>query len=337
VPFDIQERAPMRTGRSRWDVNIGPIGWSPCGRYLAYGFNRSNEFCIGDLDDDSFRHRIDKGQGSTSGLTWSPDGKTIAVADSIQEQALRLLDVQSGACRYFGIPNPQECASWSPTDPDLIAVAYHSKPGTIMSMAGNGVPWFGASTWESSRPKDFPWSVEWPKYGGKYPESCSLVWSTDGRHVASGSRRNGAAVLDVSNGKQVILSSYPSEAGEYVAWIKFHDRNCLVTASHRIKIWDVDNQELIEEMIYSGDTTFTSIAASSDGRFCAYRDKNRISFLDATSWNCQLEIRSNRPNRKGGVIAFNPVKPLIATPGNDDHSIDVWRYNAEVLTYRSPF
>lgn len=106
------------------DVRIGPrytgpLAWSPDGRYVAL-FSNPLTLTIARADGRGSRILSGVGNGVYSAAGWSPDGRELALVDN---GALRVLDVASGALRTLPRASAAVGVAWSPDGARLATLA----------------------------------------------------------------------------------------------------------------------------------------------------------------------------------------------------------------------
>ena len=136
-----------------------------------------------------------KNTGPTSGMALSPDGKTILLGG---EKGPELWSVESSRLllRFPEQPQPVETVAFSP---DGKTIAFESQEGNGRDPFAPGI----INIWDVATGKELRRMV------GHQSRVSSLVFSADGKLLASGSWDKTVKLWDVSSGQQI--RNFPAE------------------------------------------------------------------------------------------------------------------------------
>jgi WD40 repeat protein len=170
---------PVYANRDDWRVTI-----SPDGRLLAFQHGQS----IGFWDVAGRREtgpRITVPGRFISAVAFSPDGRTVAVADD--DRAVRLFDVASR--RRTGAPLP---AATDGADPDDLAFSPDGR--TLATTAGNGT----VRLWDVARHRPIGAALT-----GHTDTVLAITFSPDGTTLATGSADDTLRLWDLRTHRQI--------------------------------------------------------------------------------------------------------------------------------------
>jgi hypothetical protein len=193
-PRQVADRSSVVVDRVVWT-------WAPAGTELAYADRNSSQGELFVFDpSDGARRSLGRVGGRITALSWSPDGKRIAVAAS---GALYLVDPRSSEwsriATYQGVSEAMWSAGWP-------AGIEWSPDGTKFALVTHLIGW---TTWnvqvldaDGTRLFDLP-----VPGGGSFGEDPEVAWSPDGTRIAytvyyrqhPGPRRFGGQVWTVGS------------------------------------------------------------------------------------------------------------------------------------------
>lgn len=237
--------------------------FSPCGGYLAVGFQNSNFLRIYKKNGTSFEQVTDPATmptGSTSGVAFSPSGEYLATAHSNSPYLtyyLRSGDTFTKSADPVSLPgsNAFDC-SWSPNSEFLSIMTISSPYVHIYQRTTTGIV-------KLSNPASLPPSV-----------GRASAWSSDGRFLA------------VTHQASPYITIYERTAG--TTFTKLSDPVSLPTGDGEAVCWSPDNRFLVVGhnsspfiTIYErSGTTFTKLSDPSSiptsvARGCAFSPSGR--------------------------------------------------------------
>ena len=162
-------------------VQIMP-SWSLDGKFIAYSSDKEGPFAIWvrEMESEFDRKLLETGN-SISGMSWSPDGQTIAYTESFGPRGgqLNLVDVKSGQTTALGsrLGSSIGLPTWSPngkiialTALDPYSSLYREGVNRVLLFLGDG---------KLQRPQK---ATEHWSFGGRGNDGP--VWSPDGKYMA---------------------------------------------------------------------------------------------------------------------------------------------------------
>ena len=285
------------------DVDINDVGFSPDGSVLVTtgddGLVRMWDPATGEL-----RAEFQGALGPVWGVAFSPDGTRVA-SSWVGEDRIRVLDVSTGEAileveavtRPLGDP-----ASFSP-DGDQLAITNRSEVEVLEVATGEVVLRFQPNT----------------------EEAVAVAWSPDGQWIASSSLGVETRVTDAETGLDHI--SMPREAGEVFALEWSRETGQLATGARdgTVRVWEVDDGEVVEQVAVSSPEGVGGIAFSPDGTRILSGD---VTVTDAEVWDIGLAGGvewANVPTSTGGLAkaAFTPDGDRVVVSGHDAEAV-VW-------------
>ena len=222
-----------------WDVTTGEclktcggnslirsVAWGPDHKQVALG-SLFGEVQIYDVGTRERLQKLKKNNSEVESVEWSPDGKQIATGS--EDTKVRIWDVATGKCLQ---QTHGRIASWSP-DGKHLALQCDSVV-KLMTLNGEKITVRTLGSHSSVR----------------FISIYSIVWSPDGKQIATGSYDKTAKIWDVATGDclQTIKHNNPVHS---IAWSP--DGNLVVTASSEcaknegdVKIWTKDESAIDE-------------------------------------------------------------------------------------------
>jgi WD40 repeat protein len=162
----------------------------------------------------------------------------------------------------------------------------------------------------------------------------AVTITADSRYIISGGARASIKVWDIRDGRE--LGSLEGHSGWVMALVMHPDGRTLASSSDdcTIRIWDIESGETTH--ILSGHTAaINCIDFSSDGRFLASKSMDDTVRLWRTDTWESIAVLDEPVSRGRGYypngLAFHPSQPMLATLGERDSHIRVWRLDKSVL------
>lgn len=279
-------------------------------------------------------------------LAWSPDNRTLATPSN--DQTIRLWDMTAKA-EPIVISGPTEritSAAWSP-DGSMLAAG-----------SGDSKVWLWHLLTGQSR-----------SYRAHTRTVFSVAWSLDGKLLASGSGDTSIAICHAASQRLITLLRGHSGAVHCVAWSPNGKDLASCSEDQTVRIWDVTTGRVkrileghtapVYDLAWSPDGSIlasasqdltirlwgrmvgvleghtgivNSLSFSFDGKFLASKSMDGSVRL----WRCDrwetVEILEEpaSPYWTAG-LAFHPNRPVLATLGDTDTAVRVWRFHSEVL------
>jgi serine/threonine-protein kinase len=245
---------------------------------------------------------VQPGQRLESNLvTFSPDGKFVAVIDKPQNLSITNLTTFSEAGRIT-----------LQTNENITAVAFHPSLNILVTAVDDGSLRF----WNITAKQNM--LTFNPLIKLALPDSellSALLYTPDGKFLISGSNDGRLGVWEADSGKQ-IASSNPHERG--ITRLKFMpESKQVVTASNdnTVAISTLDGLKL-DKSIGAASLPARTMALSPDGRQVAYTQNRKIVLFDLAKGTIryQLEGHKNTPYN----LAFSlDGKRLVSTSYNE--------------------
>lgn len=244
-PRTLVQRPPAVNGVVSWSIEtrrhrgtIATSALSPDGKHVATG-GMDGIIRVWDAESGDFQRAL-VGHGSyVYGLSWSPDGKTLASAGSFDGTA-KLWDAATGMTlrTLRGHKSYTTHVAWS-------------RDGKSLLVAG-GVSGF-MTLWDVAKAEQ----VKTAETGNPI---TGLVWGPGDRRIAVSGIMTGVQIWDSRDGKPVQVLAVPGQTASSVAWSP--DGKTLVGgAAAKTIVWDVDSGKQQHEL----DTPGTAVAFNPEG------------------------------------------------------------------------
>jgi small GTP-binding protein len=257
------------------------------------------------------------GSGGVHALSWSPDGRTLALA--LNDGAIVLQDADSGERlrnleRYSGGYVP--CLSWSP---DGSTLASGSNEGTIC-------------LWNTA---DGKLRQRLESHGGHV---IDVAWSPDGALLAWGEFGGNLCVWDAMSGQ--LAWKQQSPAASNFAFTPDGLTLVFGTVDNRIVLSEAATGRPIK--IMEGHTHIVAgVDISSDGRWIASKSVDGTVRVWNTATGSPVAVL-NEPATKArgggfvvlGALQFHPIQPILATLGEDNTAIRIWSLRYDRFSIR---
>lgn len=284
------------------------VAWSPDGRLLAASSD-DNSIRIWDAGAGVLCKTLQGHYGSVYGVAWSPDGRLLASGSS--DDTIRIWELASGTLRrtLHGHSAPVLSVAWS-LDGRILASG--SDDGTVR--------FWGTETGAIHR-----------TLAGHAPIFQSVAWSPNGRTLAAASDDMRVLIWDAQGG--TILHKFRRHSNYIysVAWSPDGERLASSTGHGTISLWNVGAGRLAG--LLEGHTdAVTHVSFSWDGRLLASKSKDNSVRL----WRCDVSetvaiLDETHSHRSTSGLAFHPREAVLATLGDDEESIRIWKLDISLL------
>lgn len=166
------------------------LSWSPKGTQLASS-GQDGKVKLWNVDTGKVLHTLDGGASWVERVAWSPDGTLLASAAG---KNVRLWDAAGKMVReYANHPSTVADIQWKPGAMELASAAY----GQIALFHPDKAEPVRSLTWKGSQ--------------------LVLVWSPDGKYIATGDQDSTVHFWTVNKGEDLMMSGYPTKVRE-LAW-----------------------------------------------------------------------------------------------------------------------
>src|SRR2546421_2476833 len=291
--------------------NINRIAWSPDGRTLAVA-TRDKIIHLWDTNTGNIRHTLE-GNFNFS-LAWSPDGTMLATGDI---RFLFLWNTKTGEL-LAELKTPTKSNKSIAWSPDGKVLASGSDDGSIRLWDVGSKTVLSTLTQHAS-------------------DVNSIAWSPDGRTLASGSDDATICLWNPETEQLIYTLTEHYDSINNVAWSP--DGHILASASSdkTVRIWEFKERQLLDTFeIHTKPVV--CIAFSQDGRLLASKSLDGTVRLWRTDTR-EMVVVLDEPSLSYGWyagITFHPDAPLLATLGEEDRVIRVWRLDIASLLSNVP-
>lgn len=293
---------------------ISRVEWAPNGKMLASpSFDRTIK--LWNLDTGECIHTLKGHDGRVWAVAWSPDSKLIASGST--DKTVRLWHTATGELRYKFDVQGGTCLNmaWSP-DSELIAAG------------GIGDNWsiiIGHVKTQKSQVLE-----------GHTGQVNSVAWSPNGSILASVSHDTTVRLWNRDTLElKKILTGHDADVHS-VNWAP--DGNLLATASldNTIRLWNPHTGQTI--FILEGHTASVNcVEFSYDGKFLASKSSDgTVRLWRCDTWETVTILSEETFKSLPFGLAFHPTQPILATLGEADIAIRIWKLNEEALLNQSP-
>ncbi|TVL99940.1 MAG: hypothetical protein CV087_16090 [Candidatus Brocadia sp. WS118] len=294
-----------------YEEAICQIAWSPDGKMIASP-SLDGTIRVWDAESGKESMVLTGHQGAVYSAAWSPNGQRLASGS--EDKTLRIWDVKTGETIFVldEHKGPVYSVAWSPKGQGL---ASGSADKTI-------------KLWKiNKRTKQ-----QICEYIGHSNAIYCLAWSPDGALLASGAEEpdNMLRLWDVKTSDVPRILNGHTCGIFSVVWSP--DGRVLASGGgetdQRIMVWKRDS-ELPENILEGHTGKIWSLSFSADGRLLASKSHDSTVRLWRTdTW--QEAARLQEPSSLTD-LAFNPVLPVLATPGEYDQNIHIWDLKYDLI------
>jgi len=285
------------------DVDINDVGFSPDGSVLVTTGD-DGLLRMWDPETGNLQAEFQGEPGPVWGVAFSPDGTRVA-SSWVGENRIRVLDVATGepilevvaVTRALGDP-----ASFSP-DGERLAITNGTEVEVVEVASGDVVLRFQPNT----------------------EEAVAVAWSPDGRWIASSSLGVETRLTNAETGLDHV--GMPREGGEVFALEWSRETGQLATGARdgTVRVWEVDDDEVVEQAAVSSPEGVGGIAFSPDGTRILSGD---VTVTDAEVWDVGLAGGAewaNLATSTGGLqkAVFTPDGDRVVVSAHDAEAV-VW-------------
>ncbi|CAD5952018.1 serine/threonine-protein kinase [Planktothrix agardhii] len=295
---------------------VNSVAFSPDGRTLASG-SYGHRIKLWDVQSQGEIATLTGHSSSVESVAFSPDGQTLASGSS--DHTIKLWDVpsQRQIATLTGHPDTVNSVAFSP-DGRMLASGSRDQTIKLWNVPSQRKWWDVRSQWPiatlTGHSNDLTISLR--------NFVSSVVFSPDGRTLASGSEDNTIKLWDLqSQGEIATLTGHYLNVNS-VAFSPDGRTLASGSADKTIKLWDMQSQRQIATL--TGHSRWVrSVAFSPDGRTLASGSSdNTIKLWDVYS---QGQIATLTGHSDGVMsVAFSLDGRTLAS-GSNDYTIKLWR------------
>lgn len=309
-------------------LRVTDIAWSPNGKYLALGtynnciiiwdyFNRKTLYRIGlpRIIAPSAGNQNDRSQiafVSPPCLTsaWSPEGEVLAYV--VRFNRVSLFDTK------VDLP-PENCAHEIPI---ILRLAWIGK-GTEIAAADASHLWFYDVS--GSRP---PSRVHHLGFLPNAMEASPCL-----QKIAISSYSGVIRVLEIRGDEVTVAKEFEDKSGPSlgVAWCPRTHRLAGCQGEGRITVWDSDTWKEVASLTGHSGPCLSVVFSSSGDLLASKSVDGTVRLWDCESWLEVAEFQE-KTDSSFGRISFHPEEPLLATRGDNDRGIKIWRIQRDNST-----
>jgi hypothetical protein len=289
--------------------HVRSTAWSPDGKSLASG---SVNGTVHLWDPKSGVSLILKGHEAViSSVAWSPDSKWLA--SSSYDETLRLWDATTGELLLIlnGHEGQVFSVAWSP-DGKYLASGSHDKTVRL---------------WDATTGKLLL------ILNGHQGAVRSVGWSPDNKQIASGANDRTVRLWSATTGKPLHTLKKHEDFIRLVAWSP--DGKQIASGSHdkTVRLWDAATGELLHTL-ENHKNQVCSVAWFPSGPLLASVScdsgpspiDTRVYFWRTDTWDALAELKDQTGYMHS---SWHPNLPLLATVGQREGAIAIWRLDWE--------
>jgi WD40 repeat protein/transcriptional regulator with XRE-family HTH domain len=296
---------------------VSGVGWNPNGRFLA-SCSWDAVMCLWDAASLVCIQKFEDPSAILLSMAWSPNGCLLASGTYLK--GMQVWDVTTGHLRWIGLPYLISFyrVAWSPDSTwlasggdDNIVYLWENANGTEQGLVGPQTEAVGTGLAPVRAP-----TAPTKLLRGHHGRVMSVVWSPDGKQLASGSGSGGNGELfvwDAQSGERVrTFAGHPSMVSA-LAWSRGRTGtrhsprgNWLVSGGSdgKLRWWDVQSGECVN-MRAAHQGTILSLKVSPDGeRLASCGDDGVITIWDQTRFEHLRTLRRDRPYERLNITGI---------------------------------
>ena len=308
---------PAHTLRANTDV-ILRLSWSPDGRTLA-STSVDHTIRLWDWERDTLVKTLSGHAHGVNEVAWDPAGKWLASCSF--DCSVRIWDLESGSTirDLQGHSADVSSISLSPSGDRLVS-----------GSADKSIRLWRTDTWEElSRLEghtDSVYRVAWsPKddwFASCSKDGTTILWDGSTLQPRFKSRRTGKR-------------SRPSS----VAWSPTGRRLCITSFDGTVSIWtsvDSEVEASSVDLAHHSDVVRSATFSSDERLLATSSGDNTVRIWRTDTWQPVAQFDEPTANYWPQGIAFHPKHPVLATFGEHDRVIRIWRLEVDALLGGTP-
>ena len=288
---------------------ITRIAWSPNGHLIASPSD-DNTIRIWDAEKKECIAVLREHNETVYCVAWSPDGKR--VASGSWEGTVRIWNVEAG--------NYQSPESQIVTN-SLINAMVWSPDGSSLAIGSERSPIQFWSTKTGKLLHMLP---------GYYGTTNNLALSPNKEMISGAFGDNSIRTWDIKSKKLLYSHEGHNRWAFDVSWSPNGRFLSSCSWDRTIRKWDIKKGSV--EVVEGHKSKIQSVSYSYDGRLLATKSQDgTVRIWNSDTMEEVALIYETSSNRNSPGLAFNPVSPVLATLGENDTTIRIWKLDIESL------